>query len=132
MPGFLFYLAVLGFYPEIITKEVPAFYVLQKINNSFLLIAFLVVLFGTLIQTGTGFIHAFNERIQSALSARGKELRNWHRPLVAFTLILVSSGISTFGLINLVAKGYGSISWGIFFSYFIPLLTLGLYKIIKQ
>jgi len=131
-PGFLFYMAVLGHYPDILPEEVPAIYALQKVGVPFLLILFQVVLFGTLIETGTGFIHAVNERLRSTLRSKGKQLPAWQRPLVAALLLLASLGLSTFGLINLVAKGYGTISWGFFFVFFIPLMTLGVYKIVKR
>jgi len=131
LPGVLFYVAVVSHYPAVLPEPVPAIYVLQKLGFPFLLILFQIVLFGTLIETGTGFIHAVNERIKSALQARGKELRAWQRPLVALVLLLLSIGISTFGLITLIAKGYGSVSWGFFIVYIIPLMTIGLYKIIK-
>ena len=130
-PGFLFYIASLGQYPDVLPEEVPAIYILQKAGIPLLFILFQIVLFGTLIETGTGFIHAVNERIHSALQARGKQLLPWQRPIVATALLLASLGISTFGLINLIAKGYGTISWGFFFVFFIPLMTLGVYKIIK-
>ena len=132
LPGFLFFLAVLGSYPAVVSEEAPAFFVLQKLHLPALLVAYLIMLFGTLIQTGTGFIHAFNQRLEAALKARGKKLLRWHRPAVALSLLLISVGVATFGLINLVAKGYGSISWGIFLFYFVPLLTIGFYKIAQK
>ncbi len=131
-PGFLFYMAVLGHYPDILSEEVPAIYVLQKTGIPFLLIIFQIVLFGTLIETGTGFIHAVNERLQSTLHSKGKQLPSWQRPIVAALFLLFSLGLSTFGLINLVAKGYGTISWGFLLVFFIPLMTLGLYKTVKK
>lgn len=131
LPAFLFYMAVLGHYPEVISEEIPAVFVLQRAEIPLLLVIFIVVLFGTLIETGTGFIHAVNQRIQSTLQARGKEFPNWQRPLVAAGLLLTSLGISSFGIIDLIAKGYGSISWGFFLVFIIPLLTVGLYKIFK-
>jgi uncharacterized membrane protein YkvI len=132
VPGFLFYLAVLGFYPLVLSEETPAFFVLRKTGSPWLLGAFLIVLFGTLIQTGTGFIHAFNQRVQSALEARGKTFPAWQRPVIALGLLLLSLAISTFGLIALVAKGYGSISWGIFVFFFVPLMTVGLARILRR
>ena len=132
LPGFLFYLAVVGYYPDVVSEEIPAVYVLQKAGIPALLIAFQVVLFGTLIQTGLGFIHAVNERIHSTLREKGREFKRWQRPVVAVSLLLLGLGISTFGLIALVAKGYGSISWGIFLFYFLPLMTIGLYKIARD
>ncbi|MFO7980699.1 MAG: hypothetical protein R6V00_07700 [Candidatus Aminicenantes bacterium] len=131
-PGFLFYMAVLGHYPDILPEAVPAIFVLKKINIPLFMILFQVVLFGTLIETGTGIIHAVNQRIQASLNIKGKKLPQWMRPVIASGLILISIGISTFGLINIIAKGYGSISWGFFAVFVIPLLTLGIYKIIKS
>ncbi|MFB0564508.1 MAG: hypothetical protein ACETWK_02375 [Candidatus Aminicenantaceae bacterium] len=132
LPGLLFYIAVISHYPAVLPQEVPAVFVLKKAGSPILLITFQIVLFGTLIETGTGFIHAVNERIQSALQAKGKSFPRWLRPLVASVLLISGIGISTFGLINLIAKGYGSISWGFLVIFIIPLMTLGLYKIIKK
>jgi uncharacterized membrane protein YkvI len=132
IPGFLFYMAVLGYYPDILPEAVPAIYVLKEMNIPLIMILFQIVLFGTLIETGTGIIHAVNQRIQTSLNIRGKRFPRWTRPIIASGLILISIGISTFGLINLIAKGYGSISWGFFAVFVIPLLTLGIYKIIKS
>jgi uncharacterized membrane protein YkvI len=132
IPGLMFYVAVVGFYPEVLPVEIPAVFVLEKAGVPFLLIVFQVVLFGTLIETGTGFIHSVNERLRSALQARGKELQQWQRPLIAVVILLIAFGLSTFGLIDLIAKGYGTISWGFFVVFIIPLLTLGIYKIKKS
>jgi uncharacterized membrane protein YkvI len=132
LPGLFFYFAVISHYPAVLPEEVPAVYLLRKIGSLPLLFSFQVVLFGTLIETGTGFIHAVNERLQSALQAKGKKLPDWLRPLVAAALLSIGLGISSFGLINLIAKGYGSISWGIFIVYAVPLITYGLYKIVSE
>jgi uncharacterized membrane protein YkvI len=132
LPAFLFYLAVLGQYPEVVRQELPAVYVLEQARAPALLGVFVIMLFGTLVQTGTGFIHGVNERIQHSLAARGREFPNWQRPLVAVALLLLSLGLSRFGIIALVARGYGWLSWGIFMLYFVPLLTVGLYKIIRR
>ncbi len=132
IPGFLFYIAVVSFYPVVLPEEVPAIFILKKIGSPILLISFQIVLFGTLIETGTGFIHAVNERIQSALRAKGRKLPQWLRPLVAIVLLLIGLGLSTVGLINLIAKGYGSISWGFFFVYILPIMSFGVYKIIRR
>ena len=131
-PGFLFFISVLGHYPAVLAQEIPAVYVLQKVDIPILLILFQIVLLGTLIETGTGFIHAVNERLNSALNMRGKKLQRWQRPLIAVILLSISLGLSTFGLIALVAKGYGNISWGFFFVFLLPLMTFGLYRIYKQ
>jgi uncharacterized membrane protein YkvI len=132
LPAFLFYLAILGQYPGVVTQEIPAVYVLQHARAPALLVAFVIMLFGTLVQTGTGFIHGVNERIQHSLAVRGREFPNWQRPLIAIALLVASLGLARFGIIALVARGYGWLSWGIFAIYFVPLVTVGLSKIIRQ
>ncbi|MFC2164588.1 hypothetical protein ACFLT2_06285 [Acidobacteriota bacterium] len=132
LPGVLFFIATVGFYPAVLSEEIPAVFVLHKLGLPFLSVLFHVVLFGTLIETGTGFIHAVNERIKSTLQTKGKEFHSWVRPLVAAGLLLAGFGLSTFGIIDLIAKGYGSVSWGFFIIYIVPLLTLGIYKIWKN
>ncbi len=132
LPAFFFYLAILGQYPDVVAVEIPAVYVLDQARAPALLVAFVIMLFGTLIQTGTGFIHGVNERIQHTLAARGREFPDWQRPVIAIALLVLSLGLAKFGIIALVAQGYGLISWGIFAIYFLPLVTVGLYKIIRQ
>jgi uncharacterized membrane protein YkvI len=132
LPAFFFYLAILGQYPEVVTQEIPAVFVLEQAKVPALLVVFVIMLFGTLIQTGTGFIHGVNERIQHTLAARGKKFPNWQRPVIAVALLVLSLGLAKFGIITLVARGYGMISWGIFVIYFVPLVTVGLYKIIRR
>lgn len=132
IPGALFFVSVVGYYPGVLPEEISAVFLLQKAGVPVLLIAFQIVLFGTLIETGTGFIHSVNERIRSTLREKGKELLRWQRPLVAVIMLLTAFGISTFGLVDLIAKGYGSAAWGFLIAYIIPILTLGIYKLVKS
>ncbi len=131
-PGFLFYMAVLGHYPAILPEAVPALFILKQIGFPLFMIVFQIVLFGTLIETGTGFIHAVNERIKASLASQGKKFHRWMRPVIAAGLILISIAVSSFGLIDLIAKGYGSISWGFFAVFILPLITLGIYLLFKS
>ena len=52
--------------------------------------------------------------------------------MVAMIMLLIALGISTFGLVNLIAKGYGSAAWGFLIAYIIPIITVGVYKLIKS
>ena len=132
IPGLLFYMSIVGHHPRILSQEIPAVFILREAGVPWLLVVFQVVLLGTLVETGAGMIHAVNERLQSGLQARGRDLPRWLRPLVAIAFLSMGVAVSTFGLIQLVAKGYGTVSWGFFFVYIFPLMTFGLYKIIKK
>ena len=74
IPGVLFYLAMAGQYPEILDRPVPANMMLDLLGSRGFQIAFQVVLFGTLIETGTGLIHAVNERIQSVYKDKARPM----------------------------------------------------------
>jgi uncharacterized membrane protein YkvI len=130
VPALLLYISVLGYYPDIVSKELPSVYAFQSLGIPLFFIMFQIVLFGTLIETGTALIHAVNERIQSAFIARKKMMPRGYRPLVASLFLLIAFGVSGFGLINLISKGYGAVSWGFLLVYLLPLATIGTYKII--
>jgi len=128
-PGLLFLIAVISQYPAVLSEEIPVMFLLNNIGITALAVVFQIVLLGTLIETGTGFIHAVNERIQSVYQSGGKEFPRLFRPVIAVIFLSISLGISSFGIINLIAKGYGALSWGFFVVFVLPLFTIGLYKI---
>lgn len=131
-PGLLLYIAIVSFYPSVLPEEVPVVFVLKHMGFPLLLMLFQIVLFGALITTGIGFIHAVNERIYAARLMKGKEFPRWQRPLVALGLLCLGMSLSNLGLINLISKGYGTISWGFFVVYVIPIATCGLTKIVRE
>lgn len=132
LPGFLFFVAIVSQYPSVVDEALPMIYMLEKLDFSWLLIIFQLVLFGTLIETGTGLIHAFNERVQSVYDNRGKEFPHKLRPVIAAVLLLIGLGIAQFGLIDLIAKGYGGLSYGVFVVFVIPVFTIGIWTILKK
>lgn len=129
MPGLLFFLATVGQYPSILESTVPANMLLELLGSRAFQIAFQVVLFGTLIETGAGLIHAFNERLSGYQSDGGTELPRWIRPTVALVLLALGTFISRFGLIDLIARGYGTLTIGFIGVYVVPVLTLGVWKL---
>lgn len=131
IPGFLFYMVVLSGYPGIVSDTMPAFTALKSLGSVLLLAAYEIVLFGTLIETGTGFIHAVNERLAATLKERDQQLTKNMRGVIALGMVLLSIAMSRFGLIDLIAKGYGTISWGFFITHIVPVLTIGIAKIVR-
>ncbi|MGC9372677.1 MAG: YkvI family membrane protein [Thermovirgaceae bacterium] len=132
IPGFFLYLVIMGYYPGILSEEVPTYTILGKMAP-WLLPVYMIVLFGTMIETGAGFIHAVNERINSWLVDRkGTGLTRGNRGLLGGLMALIGLGVASFGLIGLIAKGYGTISWGFFILHGGALFTVGLYKIRKK
>jgi uncharacterized membrane protein YkvI len=133
IPGILFYIAMVGFYPEISQKPVPVNFMLAQLNIPALQILFQIVLFGTFIETGLGVIHALNERIAAALTERHERMPQWVRPVVAVGMLAFSIFLATkLGIISLVAKGYGTLTYVILAIYVLPILTIGLWRTFLQ
>ena len=131
-PALLFYMAMLGQYPAIANEAVPANYLLQVLGSRTFQLVFQIVLFGTLIETGTGMIHAINERVAARFREQGQELPPFARPTIAVSLLVVGAMIATFGLTNLIAKGYGTLTWFFLIVFVIPVLTRGVMIIVRQ
>ncbi len=127
-PGLLLYLAMIGQYPMILKEAVPTNYILSLIGSGLLQMLFQIVLFGTLIETGTGYIYGFNERFASVYRDRRQEMPGFITALLTLVLLALGALIARFGLVDLIAKGYGTITWGFLIVYVIPVLTLGVWK----
>lgn len=121
IPGVLLYIAMLN-YPQVLNETVPSTYMLGEMGIPLLTIVFSIVLIGTLIETGVGLVHAFHERITLNFS------KKWNIILV-ISLLASSFMLSQFGLINLIAKGYGLLTWFMLGIFILPLLTHGLIKV---
>jgi uncharacterized membrane protein YkvI len=132
IPGLLFYLAMAGEYPVILDRPVPANHLLELLGSRGFQIAFQVVLFGTLIETGTGLIHGMNERISRVYGERGRAMPKLLRSALGVGLLLTGTLLAGVGLVELIARGYGTLTYVFLAVYVIPVLTLGVIKILRS
>ena len=135
LPAMFFYVAMIGQYAGIAAAgedgPLPITILMGALHGAgFFVYLFPIVLFGTFVETGTALIHGVNERLDHAFAEKGGRMPDWMRPVVAlailFTAIVVADAV---GLTGLVAKGYGTITWGFILVLFVPLLTRGIYLI---
>ena len=119
-------------YPAIMERPVPVNYILELLDYRWLQLAFVLMLVGTFIETGSGMIHAINERIAGAMEAAGKSLQDRNRALIAIGVLIVALLISRFGMIDLIAVGYGTLTWVYMAILILPLFTIGVWKVVKQ
>jgi uncharacterized membrane protein YkvI len=129
VPALLFYLAMVSQHPGIIDETVPVNAVLAALGSPGFQLVFEIVLFGTLVETGTGMIHAVNERIATAYRERGATLPPAVRPMVALGLLVLGAVLSSAGLVDLIARGYGTLTWYFLAIFVIPVLVLGPWKL---
>jgi uncharacterized membrane protein YkvI len=85
-----------------------------------------------LVETGTGLIHAVNERIAKVYTERNALMPVYLRPVTAIALLVLGALLAQFGLIGLIARGYGTLTWIFLGIFVIPVLTWGVWKMMHQ
>lgn len=131
LPAIFLYVAMMAHYPSIGLATVPSTELLSHLNLPWFSVLFKVVLLGTFIQTGVALVHAVNERIAVSLAKAGKSMGRISRPIIAMALLIVALFLaSTFGLVALIAKGYGFLTFGFIAVFVVPVLTVGVYKVV--
>lgn len=129
VPAALLLLAMSSSLAEACANEVPITVLFKMLNMPTLYVIFDVVLFGTLIETGAGFIKAVDDRVEVAYAkSHDGYVPSWMRLAVTFGLVAIGICVSTFGLIGLIARGYGTICWVFLLIYALPMVTIGVWK----
>jgi uncharacterized membrane protein YkvI len=132
VPAVIFHLTFLPGLPGVVDQQLPTFWTVQGLQMPWLFVAFTVVLFVMIVQTGVGILQGVNERIDAMLvETRGRGFSRGNHALVSLVTVLLSSGLSVFGVIALVAKGYGAMAWGFVLVYLLPLITRGVWLVHK-
>ena len=133
VPGILVFLILLGNYPQSANAPVPIMNILLALNIIWLTLVFQIMLFGTFIETGTGMIHAINERLANTFRRRHKPFPNWLRAAVALSVLLIAIVLAdAIGIIALISRGYGLLSYCYLIVVVVPLMTIGLWRVIKS
>lgn len=133
IPAFLFFICMIAYYPEIQNQVLPSDFLLEKLNLPVFRVIFQLMIFAALLESGTGSVHAINERIAHAWhTRRQKILSNWARLIIALVMLTVSIFLADrFGLVTLIAKGYTLLAWVFLAVYVVPLMTYGVWRLRK-
>ena len=132
LPAVFLYLAMMAAYPEIGELPIPSALLLARLDAFWFSALFQIVLLGTLIQTVVGLIHAINERVAATLAARGKTMPAYWRPVIAVLILLTALVLAAwFGIIPLIGRGYGLMTYGFIAVFVLPVLTIGLMRVIR-
>jgi uncharacterized membrane protein YkvI len=138
LPAVFFFIAMIGQYEVLVAEGsdgvLPVTILLSTLRGAeFLIYLFPIVLFGTFIETGSALIHGVNERLDQAFAERSVQMPRWMRPAVALAVLILAVVLAdAVGLTNLVAQGYGTITWAFLLIYVLPLLTYGLWMLARQ
>lgn len=135
IPFSLTWLCLLGFYPDpqVIDAPVPWIRMLSLSAPGWVLLLYGLVIVWTLVETCTGFIHAILDRIDAGLNElRGNGLKPLQSGAVAAGVLILAGILSRFGIIDLIAKGYTAMAYGFLLLMALPLVTVGLYRILRS
>lgn len=134
LPAIVFFVAMMAFYPGIGSATLPSDFLLGKMNVPIFHIIFQIMIFAALLESGAGSVHAINERISGALENRGRA------PLTAASRAIIGTVIlagcmyvaARIGLVDLIASGYRLLAWLFLIVFVAPLLTVGLYRLLRK
>jgi uncharacterized membrane protein YkvI len=133
LPGFLFFITMLARYPEIAAAPIPLQVLLDALQMPLLAVFMQIAIFGTLVQTGIGVLHGFNERLVGTKGDGIIRDTRAIRLLVSLGLCVIAIVLATrIGLIDLIAKGYGYLSWVVLAVYVVPVLILGTLHLMRK
>lgn len=132
VPALIFHLSFFAAYPAVLEQAIPVYWMMGSMGMTTLLLVYSVMLFGTFIETGAGMLQGINDRIDAYLTEkRGTGTTRSVHATLAVCAIAVSALLSLVGITTLIAKGYGTMAWGFFAVYVIPLVTIGLARIMR-
>ncbi|WP_208764173.1 hypothetical protein [Shewanella aestuarii] len=130
IPALLFHISFAVGYPEVLDKPLPNYWMIEQYAPEWLLVLFIIALFGTLIETGVGLVQSLIERIPATNDdANQKPLL---RGVIAFSTVSLAALLGTLGIVDLIGKGYTLMSYGFALVYVIPVCTIGAYKIFRN
>jgi uncharacterized membrane protein YkvI len=133
LPALAFFVALAGFEQDIQGVSIPSNFLLERIGWPTLQIVYQVMIFGAIVETGVGLLHAINERIAGVVQSTGRTLSHTARGAVAaVSLFFALTVAEAFGLIGLIANGYGTLTWVFIVVFVFPVLTYGVWAITRK
>lgn len=132
-PGLVFFICMSAFYPQIARVTLPSDFMLLRLHLPVFRVVFQIMIFAALLESGTGIVHALNERLAAILAAQRRRLTTHGRLAVSGAVLLVSIFVAArFGLVALIARGYRALAYVFLLVYILPLLTYGLWRVLPR
>ena len=132
VPAFAFFICMIAFYPAIGKETLPSDVMLRALDFPLFHFVFQFMIFAALLESGTGSVHAINERVATVWQKRnGVDLSPRGRAMIAATLLIFCIFVADrFGLVALIGSGYRVLAYTILAVYVIPLLVIALPRLI--
>jgi uncharacterized membrane protein YkvI len=131
LPGLLFFVCMLAWYPAIGDESLPSDFILRQLQMPLFHLLFQAMIFSALLESGAAAVHATNERVAAVWQLRrGTALPHAWRLAISAALLVGSIFIAErFGLVALIAQGYRGLAYLFLAVYVLPLLTVGVWRL---
>ena len=130
LPALLFFCCMMAYYPQIGAATLPSDFLLQRLDLPLFRLLFQLMIFAALLESGTGAVHAINERLNAWRRRHGHTLGRGARLTIALVILTGCMFLATrFGLVALIANGYRLLAAIFLLVYVLPVLTIGIYKL---
>ncbi|MGR8921698.1 MAG: hypothetical protein ACU85V_18945 [Gammaproteobacteria bacterium] len=132
LPALLLHLVFMRAGVALVDEPVPTLRILYLLELNAAAGIYFCVLFGTIVLTAAGVLQGVNERLDGWRDDAA--LPPWPRAAhaaVAGGIVIASVLLARFGIVDLVARGYGALSWAFFGVFTLPLLTVGLVRVLR-
>lgn len=130
VPGLILHVSFAAQYPGILEAPLPIYAMFTALDIGILKFAYLVMLFGTFVETGAGNLQGFMERLDGWWQeTRDRTMSPYAHAAIALVAMSLAGGLSHFGIVALIEDGYGTLAWGFMLVYAVPLLTVGIYRL---
>ena len=127
-----FFVAMMAYHPQVDHEVLPVNFLMERMGIPILPKIYLSVILITLLGTAATALHSVNRRIGHAREARGRAFPPLARFMIPVAMMLLSVVASMrFGLVELVARGYGYIAFGFIAFFIVPVLTLGVRRMLR-
>jgi uncharacterized membrane protein YkvI len=133
LPGVLFYIAMIGYHNELASVSLPSAFLLGKLGAPWFEWAFQIAVLLTLVDTGVALLHSINERVAKIYEEKAQPMPRLLRPALAVAIMIGSVyAASAIGLVDLIAKGYGYLTYAFIALLIVPVLTIGLWRLLRS
>lgn len=134
LPALLFFTAMMAFHPEIADAALPSDVLLRQMAVPGFQLLFQLMIFVALLESGVGAVHAINARVGHARIARGLAAPGARARLVIGGALLAGCMFlaGRIGLVDLIAGGYRLLAALFLLVYVLPLLTVGLVRLMRS
>ena len=134
LPALLFFTCMIAFFPGIAGETLPSDFILQQLQIPVFHLLFQMMIFAALLESGTGAVHAINERIADAWRRRrGSELSYRARATCAAILLIGCIFVAgRFGLVALIGSGYRILAYTILLVFVVPVMTIGVFRLVYR